>query len=555
MSVKSFLLLFFLCGLSASLLFFSCGLSARTTSAPVRYEASDSLTVERLLRIGRTERGDENRMIYYGKKFLDVPYVAHTLEVGDEEQLVVNLSQMDCTTFVEYVAALAMCDMKGQGRFKDFCDNLTRIRYRNGVIDGYASRLHYFTWWGEDNEKMNIVEEIVSDKAPFTAVQTVQIDYMSSHPSLYKRLRSDASPISLIKEYERATNGKRYRYIPKSRLGGTREQLASVCSGDIVSIITNKRGLDTSHVGIAVWQNGRLHLMHASSLKKKVVLDSETFYNYSKKQASQLGIRVYRLKLDMNNLDMNKEDNSTGAFAASVLLSENKWDIKKLVNDCITDWNIEIPCSNDDSSLVVMMGNTTLVVALMPAPVPNEEAEYYASANYMWKDAVEAAKSHKAHILISALGKDASLLETGKLFTKVVSSCLKQEHAIAVYTDGAVFQPQFYREVASFIQQDEDALPILDWVWFGVCYTDEYTGIYTYGMRKFGKEEMEVCATNANLNDVRNFLLDIVTYVLDSDVILKDGDTIGLSEEQKLRVTLSDAVALEGKSLKLEYPQ
>lgn len=535
---------------SVLLFFLLCGISAKAASLPVQYTASDSLTVERLLETGRTERGDENRMIYYGKKFLDVPYAAHTLEVGDEEKLVVNLSQMDCTTFVEYVAALSMCDMKGQGSFRDFCDNLTRIRYRNGVIDGYASRLHYFTWWGEDNEKMNIVEEIVSDEAPFTAVQTVQIDYMSSHPSLYKRLRNDTGLIPLIKEYERATNGKQYRYIPKSRLGGTREQLASVCSGDIVSIITSKKGLDTSHVGIVVWQDGRLHLMHASSLKKKVVLDSETFYNYSKKQASQLGIRVYRMKLDMN-----KEDNSTGAFVASVLLSENKWDTRKLANDCITDWNIELPGNNDGGSLVAMMGDITLVVALMPTPVPNEEAEYYASANYMWKNAVEAAKSHKAHILVSVLGKDADLLEAGKLFTKIVSSCLKQDHAIAVYTDGAVFQPQFYREVASFMQQDKDALPILDWVWFGVCRTDEYTGIYTYGMRKFGKEEMEVYATNANLNDVRDFLLDIVTYVLDSDVTLKDGDTIGFSEEQKLRVTLSDAVALGGKSLKLEYPQ
>lgn len=74
-------------------------------------------------------------------------------------------------------------------------------------------------------------------------------------------------------------------------------------------------------------------------------------------------------------------------------------------------------------------------------------------------------------------------------------------------------------------------------------------------MRKFGKEEMEVYAANADLNDVRDFLLDIVTYVLDYDVTLNDGETIGFSEEQKLRITLSDAVALDGKSLKLEYPQ
>ena len=92
-------------------------------------------------------------------------------------------------------------------------------------------------------------------------------------------------------------------------------------------------------------------------------------------------------------------------------------------------------------------------------------------------------------------------------------------------------------------------------MWFGVYRTEECAGIYTYGMRKFGKEEMEVYAANADLNDVRDFLLDIVTYVLDCDVTLNDGETIGFSEEQKLRITLSDAVALDGKSLKLEYPQ
>lgn len=252
---------------------------------------------------------------------------------------------------------------------------------------------------------------------------------------------------------------------------------------------------------------------------------------------------------------MNKEENSTGAFVAFVLLSNSQWDVNQLINDCKTDWNIKLPDDSKDNTLVAMMGDMTLAIALMPTPVPNEEAEYNAGANYMWKDAVEVSKSHKAHILVSVLGKDANLLDRGKLFTKVVSSCLKQENATAVYTDGAVFQPQFYRAVASIMRQDEDALPILDWVWFGIYRTDEYAGIYTYGMRKFGKEEIEVYATNADLNDIRDFLLDIVTYVLDSDVTLEDGETIGFSEEQKLGITLSDAIALEGKSLKIEYPQ
>lgn len=250
---------------------------------------------------------------------------------------------------------------------------------------------------------------------------------------------------------------------------------------------------------------------------------------------------------------MNKEDNQTGGLVAFILLSQNQWNKKKFINDFKTDWSIELSDSDNDDALVATIGDMTLAVAIMPAPVPYKEAEHYASANYMWDGAVEAAQSHKAHILVSVLGKDSDLLESGKLFTKAVSSCLKQKNAIAVYTDGVVFQPQFYMEVASFMQQDEDALPILDWIWFGVYRTNEYAGIYTYGMRKFGKEEIEVYA-DADLNDIRDFLLDIVTYILDCNVTLKDGETIGFSEEQKLAITLSDAIALEGKSLKIEYP-
>lgn len=255
-------------------------------------------------------------------------------------------------------------------------------------------------------------------------------------------------------------------------------------------------------------------------------------------------------------MDMNNKDNhSIGTFIASVLLSKVQWDKKQLISDCKADWNIELADNDNDDALVANMGDITLVATIMPAPVPNDEAEYYAGANYMWPDAVEVTKSHKAHILISVLGKDADLLERGKLFTKMVSSCLKQKNAIAVYTDGTVFQPEFYRDIASVMQQDNDALPILDWVWFGPHRTHECAGIYTYGMRKFGKEEMEVYAANADLNDIRDFLLDIVSYVLECDVTLNDGETIGFSEDEKLSISLSDAIALEGKSLKIEYPQ
>lgn len=265
-------------------------------SQDVEYSKSDSLTVVRLLADAVKDRKSEDRMLYFGKKFLGVPYVANTLEKGNREHLIVNLKQLDCTTFVETVAALALCDKENKRTFNDFCRNLRRLRYFDGRIDDYSSRLHYFTWWAEDNIRKGIIREITADDYPFTAVQKVSINYMSAHPELYKHLKGKPAMIQKIRQKEQSTSGKTYRYIPKALLNEGSNRIGIIHTGDIVAIITSKSGLDTSHIGIAVWQGGKLHLLNASSIYKKVVLDKSTFYQYSQRQKSQLGIRVFRLK-------------------------------------------------------------------------------------------------------------------------------------------------------------------------------------------------------------------------------------------------------------------
>ncbi len=267
-----------------------------TFSQKVEYSKSDSVSVERILSEAKTERKEQNRMLYFGKKFIGVPYVAHTLENGNSEHLIVNLRELDCTTFVENVLALALCDIENKRTFSDFCNNLRKVRYFGGRIDDYSSRLHYFTWWAEDNIQKGIIREISADDFPFTAVQKVSINYMSAHPELYKHLKSKPDMIQKIRQKEQLTSDKTYRYIPKSLLNESADRIGVVHTGDIVAIITSKSGLDTSHIGIAVWQDGKLHLLNASSIYKKVVLDKSTFYQYSQRQKSQLGIRVFRLK-------------------------------------------------------------------------------------------------------------------------------------------------------------------------------------------------------------------------------------------------------------------
>ena len=262
----------------------------------VEYSEADSSLVVKLLTEAVTKRGTENRMMYFGKKFLGIPYVAHTLEQGDKEHLIVNLHGLDCTTFVETVVALSMCDQQNLRTFDDYCKNLTRVRFRQGKMTDYTSRLHYFTWWAEDNEQLGIVKDISINDTPFRGLQTVHINYMSQHPTLYKQLKNHPDFVPVIRSYEQASEGKQFRYIQKKDLAwqaGT--PLSMVEDGDIVAMLTDSDGLDTRHIGIAFWRNGRLHLLHASSLYKKVLMSEETFYDYEMKQPKHMGIRVFRL--------------------------------------------------------------------------------------------------------------------------------------------------------------------------------------------------------------------------------------------------------------------
>ena len=200
---------------------------------------SDSIKICKLLEESKRYSQADDVVSYFAKKFVGIPYVANTLEVNDEEQLVVNLRQMDCTTYVETVVSLALCVQNGQFTYQDYINALRNLRYRNGVIDGYGSRLHYFSDWIDNNENMGFVKEVQSPNPPFSAIQVLNLDFMSKHPHSYKALRISPYLVEEIRETEINLNGKKMNYIPKSSLANTSLLRKVIRNGDILAIVTN----------------------------------------------------------------------------------------------------------------------------------------------------------------------------------------------------------------------------------------------------------------------------------------------------------------------------
>ena len=267
---------------------------------------------------------------------------------------------------------------------------------------------------------------------------------------------------------------------------------------------------------------------------------------------------------DVEDLEDDADEEETdhkGSFAGSVLLSKAEWDKEQLIRDLREEWGIvdEEPdegdedVENSDDAVVMRVGNMMLIVTLFHGHIPDNEAEINAENNYMWPEAVEVAKAHKAHIMVAVLGEEEKLLERGKLFTKAMAVCCKQKYATGVYTSGVVFEPRFYEGLADMIKEDE--LPIFNWVWFGLYRSEGGLNGYTYGMDVFGKEEMEVLNTDAEPEELRDFLASLASYVLACDVTLQDGETIGFSADDKHTITRSPGISLpeEQMTLKIGY--
>ncbi len=263
-------------------------------SQQISYSPKDSLLfiskMEALKEIEASSLG--NNMIFIGKSFLGTPYVEKTLEIGEKESLVINLQGLDCTTFVENTLALNLLRKSKQSSFEDFAEQLETIRYRNGQVDGYSSRLHYFTDWIRTNERKGLVEDITATLGGIELNKP--INFMGTHRDLYPFLKDETNYKGIL-ETEKELAKETLCYLPQDQIRTTENKIQP---GDIIALATAIKGLDVTHTGIAIRQpNGRIHLLHASS-SGEVKITKEPLVDYLKKIKNNIGIMVARPTLN-----------------------------------------------------------------------------------------------------------------------------------------------------------------------------------------------------------------------------------------------------------------
>lgn len=274
----------------AALIFASAGQAMAITADEIRFKDIDKDTTI----INMTLSQVQGRNIKAGDlidkiamKFVGTPYVGGTLE-GDPEKLTVDMTEFDCTTFVESVAALAMAAREGRSSWRDFSQHLRTIRYRGGTVNGYSSRLHYISDWIVENTHGGRITEVTALVGnPVFKIKT--LDFMTRNKTKYPAL-ADSANLADMKRIEMGYRSHRYPQLRARDVSSIKFE-----NGDIVFFTTKLDGLDVTHAGIIHMVDGKPHLLHASSKSKRVVLEKGTLAEYLKRNATADGIRVVRL--------------------------------------------------------------------------------------------------------------------------------------------------------------------------------------------------------------------------------------------------------------------
>lgn len=232
-----------------------------------------------------------------------------------------------------------------------------------------------------------------------------------------------------------------------------------------------------------------------------------------------------------------------------VLLEKGKMNWLAFFSQMQSDWGIVVEEKpNAEDVLVFNYEDMMVAVSFIPAPV--KEAVDVAKNNVFWTNGAEEVKKHGTHAIVAVMHSSDSLAQS-TMYSMVAASLLKLPGAVGIYQVPTVLPADYFTMVADSIK--EDVLPVPTWVYFGIYPDGEDFSGYTYGLGYFGKDEIEVIRTKAEPMDLYDFLMDVAYYVINEDVVLHDGETLGFSDEQKLQLTRSDGVAVEGMSIKIGF--
>lgn len=249
------------------------------------------------------------------------------------------------------------------------------------------------------------------------------------------------------------------------------------------------------------------------------------------------------------------ENKSEASFLAMALIKGGTaFDLSAVAEDLRNHWGLHIDATGggDNNTDVFTIDGSMVALTHIPMPIPGDEVKECAQLAYNWDTAMEDLKDYSSHAVVFVKSNSASALDQAVLFSKTLASVLRTSDAVGIYqgSQSLLIPKDQYLSYAETLK--EEGMPLQLWVYFGLRKSDTGHSIYTYGLANFGKKEMELINSSMELEELYTFITNICSYVIGHDVTFKNGETLGYTADQKIKISLSKGHFLEGQTFKLE---
>ncbi|MDP5200141.1 DUF4261 domain-containing protein [Flavobacterium sp. DG2-3] len=252
--------------------------------------------------------------------------------------------------------------------------------------------------------------------------------------------------------------------------------------------------------------------------------------------------------------ETSEPKNEKGALLAMPLFINNEsYNIDSVIQNLKNLWGLSIiNFSGDNNSAVFTVNNELVTIFFVPGQIPGDEVSTTIKYAYNWHKAEEDLKNYTGHAVVSVMSAQGSQIERYTILSKLLCSILSTSNSIGVYQgkQTLLIPRNQYLENIDDLQQGKS--PAHLWVYIGIKTSEEGNYLYTYGLPEFDKQEMEIIKSPKELLEVFNFFANIVSYVINGDITLRNGETLGYTEDQKIKITASQGMFVEGQTLRLE---
>jgi len=261
----------------------------------------------------------------------------------------------------------------------------------------------------------------------------------------------------------------------------------------------------------------------------------------------------------MGLFDFFKKKEPAGKKESKILLAMPMFDngeayeLDDIINNLKSFWGLTVTeIDGDNKTAVFKVDGEMVALGYMPVQIPCGDIDATAQYAYNWPNATQELKDHNGHAIVSLIAGNKTALERFKILSKVLCAILSTSNALGIYQGNQSLLIPRAQYLAHVDELKEHKTPVTIWIYFGLRKSDKGNSLYTYGLTEFGKQEIEIINSKSDLEELYDFAGNIVEYVVSSDITFKSGETLGYTADQKIKITYSQGVFVDGQSLKLE---